>query len=163
MVAGTLVFSIANLLHALYIVLTSGVGKNGSTVAVSVLHYPVCPGILWHHHVCPGILWHHPVCPGILWHHPVMLCLPCHALSALAYSGITMSALAYSAVLEPTTYLGLPVHDCVLRSYAYLSAWLNYDCHLSRCARTPVCSPQPSLPSSYRRHCSTTPSTAPPN
>ena len=36
LVYGTLVFTLWNLLHALYIVLTSGVGKNGSTVAVSV-------------------------------------------------------------------------------------------------------------------------------
>ena len=35
LVYGTLVFTVLNLLHALYIVLTSGVGKNGSTVAVS--------------------------------------------------------------------------------------------------------------------------------
>ena len=35
MVYGTLVFSGSNLLQAFYIVLTSGVGKNGSTVAVS--------------------------------------------------------------------------------------------------------------------------------
>ena len=95
MVAGTLMFSIANLLHALYIVLTGGVGKNGSTVAVSVLHYPVCPGMLC---ITLSAPLHHPVYPG-------MLC-------------ITLSTLACSAVLEPTTYLGLPVHDCVLRSYA---------------------------------------------
>ena len=118
MVAGTLMFSIANLLHALYIVLTSGVGKNGSTVAVSILHYPVYPGMLCitlSALACPAspcLPWHalhHPVCPG----------MPCITLSACpGMPCITLSALACSAVLEPTTYLGLPVHDCVLRSFA---------------------------------------------
>jgi phosphatidylglycerophosphate synthase len=64
LVCGTLVLAVINLLHALYIVLTSGVGKNGSTVAdTSVLSPIISPIIIsatlvYHAHYSPSQLAH---------------------------------------------------------------------------------------------------------
>jgi diacylglycerol cholinephosphotransferase len=64
LVYGTLVFTVLNLLHAFYIILTCGVGKNGSTVADTSVLSPIISPIV----VTTTLVYHALYSPSQLVH-----------------------------------------------------------------------------------------------